>query len=82
MGNGIAQVAACAGYDVTMVDIEQAYVDRGITTIEKSLGKLVAKERMTQADADAARARISTAIDRQACADCDLVSRLYPRFWH
>ena len=78
MGNGIAQVAACAGYDVTMVDIEQAYVDRGITTIEKSLGKLVAKERMTQADADAARARISTAIDRQACADCDLVVEAVP----
>ena len=78
MGNGIAQVAACAGYDVTMVDIEQAYVDRGITTIEKSLGKLVAKERMTQADADAALARISTAIDRQACADCDLVVEAVP----
>lgn len=78
MGNGIAQVAACAGYDVTMVDIEQAYVDRGIATIEKSLGKLVAKERMTQADADAARARISTAIDRQACADCDLVVEAVP----
>lgn len=78
MGNGIAQVAACAGYDVIMVDIEQAYVDRGIATIEKSLGKLVAKERMTQADADAARARISTAIDRQACADCDLVVEAVP----
>ncbi|MDP6362625.1 MAG: 3-hydroxybutyryl-CoA dehydrogenase [Candidatus Poseidoniaceae archaeon] len=78
MGNGIAQVAACAGYDVTMVDIEQAYVERGIATIEKSLGKLVAKERMTQADADAARARISTAIDRQACADCDLVVEAVP----
>ena len=78
MGNGIAQVAACAGYDVTMVDIEQAYVDRGIATIEKSLGKLVAKERMTKADADAARARISTAIDRQACADCDLVVEAVP----
>ncbi len=78
MGNGIAQVAACAGYDVIMVDIEQAYVERGIATIEKSLGKLVAKERMTQADADAARSRISTAIDRQACANCDLVVEAVP----
>ena len=78
MGNGIAQVAACAGYDVIMVDIEQAYVERGIATIEKSLGKLVAKERMTQADADAARSRISTAINRQACADCDLVVEAVP----
>ena len=78
MGNGITQVAACAGYDVTMIDIEQAYVDRGLATIEKSLAKLVAKERMTQADADAARGRISTAIDRAACTDCDLVVEAVP----
>ena len=78
MGNGITQVAACAGYNVTMVDIEQAYVDRGLATIEKSLAKLVSKERMTQEDADAARARITTAVDRQACADCDLVVEAVP----
>ena len=78
MGNGITQVAACAGYNVTMVDIEQAYVDRGLATIEKSLTKLVSKERMTQADADAARGRITTAIDRKACADCDLVVEAVP----
>lgn len=78
MGNGITQVAACAGYDVTMIDIEQSYVDRGIATIEKSLAKLVLKERMTQEDADASRARISTAIDRAACADCDLVVEAVP----
>jgi 3-hydroxybutyryl-CoA dehydrogenase len=78
MGNGITQVAACAGYDVTMIDIEQSYVDRGIATIEKSLAKLVSKERMTQEDADASRARITTAIDRAACADCDLVVEAVP----
>ena len=38
MGNGIAQVAACAGYSVVMVDIQQDYVDKGISTIERSLG--------------------------------------------
>ena len=78
MGNGITQVAACAGYNVTMIDIEQAYVDRGIASIEKSLAKLVSKDRMSQEDADAARARISTAIDRTACADCDLVVEAVP----
>lgn len=78
MGNGITQVAACAGYDVTMIDIEQAYVDRGLATIEKSLAKLVSKERMTQEDADAARGRISTSIDRADCADCDLVVEAVP----
>ena len=40
MGNGITQVAACAGYDVIMIDIKQEFVDRGIATIEKSLAKL------------------------------------------
>ena len=39
MGNGITQVAACAGYDVIMIDIKQEFVDRGIATIEKSLAK-------------------------------------------
>jgi len=78
MGNGITQVAACAGIEVVMIDIQQEYVDKGIATIEKSLAKLVSKERMSQDDADAARARITTAIDRSACADVDLVVEAVP----
>ncbi|MBT05218.1 MAG: 3-hydroxybutyryl-CoA dehydrogenase [Euryarchaeota archaeon] len=78
MGNGITQVAACAGYQVVMIDIKQEFVDRGIATIEKSLSKLVSKERMTQEDADMARARISTAIDRSACHDVDLAIEAVP----
>ena len=78
MGNGITQVAACAGIEVVMIDIQQDFVDRGVATIEKSLAKLVSKERMTQEDADAARSRISTAIDRSACADADLVVEAVP----
>ena len=78
MGNGITQVAAAAGYNVTMIDIEQAYVDKGLATIERSLGKLVSKERMTQEDADATIARISLSTDRADCADCDLVVEAVP----
>lgn len=78
MGNGIAQVAASAGYEVLMVDIKQEFVDRGIATIEKSLGKLVAKERMTQQDADATLARIKTSTDRNDCRDVDLVVEAVP----
>ena len=78
MGNGITQVAACAGIEVVMIDIEQEYVDKGVATIEKSLAKLVSKERMSQEDADSARSRISTAIDRSACADVDLVVEAVP----
>lgn len=78
MGNGITQVAACAGYEVTMIDIKQEFVDRGIATIEKSLAKLVSKERMTQEDADTARSRISGATERTSAADADLVVEAIP----
>lgn len=78
MGNGIAQVAACAGYDVVMVDIKDEYVEKGLGTIQFSLGKLVSKGRMTQQEADSALARIVTGTDRSACADCDLVVEAVP----
>ena len=78
MGNGIAQVAALAGYNVVMVDIEQEYVDRGLTTIQKSLARLVSKERITQGDADSALARIGTDTERSACAEADLVVEAIP----
>jgi 3-hydroxybutyryl-CoA dehydrogenase len=78
MGNGITQVAAAAGYNVMMIDIQQEYVDKGLATIERSLGKLVSKERMSQEDADATLARISLSTDRADCADCDLVVEAVP----
>ena len=78
MGNGITQVAASAGYEVLMVDIKQEFVDRGIATIQKSLGKLVSKERMSQSDADETLARITTTTNRNDCADVDLVVEAVP----
>ena len=66
MGNGIAQVAACAGYEVTMIDIEESFVERGMAAIEGSLGKLVAKERMSREDADSALARVRTSTGKGA----------------
>ena len=78
MGNGIAQVAASAGYEVLMVDIKEEYVDRGMATIQKSLSKLVSKERMSQSGADETLARISTTTDRGECADVDLVVEAVP----
>ena len=78
MGNGIAQVAACAGYHVTMIDIEQSFVARGMESIELSLSKLVSKERMSQADAAAALARVRGSIDRGDASDCDLVVEAIP----
>ena len=78
MGNGIAQVAASAGYEVLMVDIKEEYVDRGMATIQKSLTKLVSKERISQSDADDTLNRISTTTDRGECADVDLVVEAVP----
>ena len=78
MGNGIAQVAACAGYSVVMIDIKQEYVEAGMAAIEKSLARLVAKERMTQTDADEALALVSVSTEKSAAADADLVVEAIP----
>ena len=78
MGNGITQVAACAGYEVTMIDIKQEFVDNGLANIERSLSKLVSKERMTQDESDAALSRISISTDRHSASDADLVVEAIP----
>ena len=71
MGNGIAQVAAVAGYDVVMRDIETAFVENGLDSIDDSLSRLVRKEKLSQSEADAARDRITgtTAFDDLAATD-------------
>jgi 3-hydroxybutyryl-CoA dehydrogenase len=61
MGAGIAQVAAVAGYEVTLVDVEPRQLERARAGIEASLAKLVEKGRVEESDAGAALARIATA---------------------
>ncbi len=78
MGNGIAQVAACAGYQVMMIDIEQSYVDKGMSSIEFSLSKLVSKDRMSQEEADTALALVNTSTSKEAASRCDLVIEAIP----
>lgn len=73
MGNGIAQTCAVRGYDVIMQDVSDAVLQRGLGTIQKSLGRLVSKEKISQADCDAAMGRIQTTVDIHAMADRDLV---------
>ncbi|HAW20693.1 MAG TPA: 3-hydroxybutyryl-CoA dehydrogenase [Flavobacteriales bacterium] len=63
MGNGIAHVFAQFGYDVNLIDIAQASLDRGIATITKNLDRQVAKERITADDKDSTLSRISTFTD-------------------
>ena len=72
MGNGIAQTAAQAGYDVFMNDISQEIVDRGMATVSKSLDRLIKKEKISAADKDAILGRIKGVTSYDAAADCDL----------
>ncbi|ESH95865.1 3-hydroxybutyryl-CoA dehydrogenase [Cupriavidus sp. HPC(L)] len=58
MGNGIAQACAVVGLDVVMVDISQGAVDKGIATIAGSLDRLIKKDKITEADKNAALARV------------------------
>nr|MBA3296477.1 NAD(P)-binding domain-containing protein [Acidobacteriota bacterium] len=73
MGNGIAQVFAQSGYEVHLVDAAAPALDRARVTIEKSLGKFVAKGKMTAEDRDAAVARVSTGNDVDALGPVDYV---------
>ncbi len=78
MGNGIAQVAACCGMEVTMVDIKQEFLDRGTSAISHSLDKLVSKERMSPQEADSALSRISSSTELESLSGCDLVVEAIP----
>lgn len=73
MGNGIAQVSAAAGLGVTMVDISEAAVARGLATVGSSLDRLVKKEKMTAADREATMSRILATTDKTKLTTCDLV---------
>ncbi len=74
MGNGITQVVAQAGYETTMADVKQEFVDRGMSAIKASLGKFVEKGKIGQADMDKALANIRTSTDlKQAAKDADYV---------
>ena len=78
MGNGIAQVAACCGMEVTMVDTKQEYLDKGVSAISDSLDKLVSRERLSREDADSALSRIESSVEVESLSDCDLVIEAIP----
>ena len=73
MGNGIAQVFAQSGFDVRLVDVAQPMLDRARASIEKSLGKLVEKGKLTPADRDAAMGRLATFTTADRLSDVDYV---------
>ena len=74
MGAGIAQVSARAGFEVTIRDMEDRFVENGLTTIKSNLGRAVSKGRLEQAESDAVLNRITGTTDLdQAAGDADLV---------
>ena len=72
MGSGIAQVAATAGFDVTVLEVEQKFLDKGFAGIEKSLAKFAEKGTIKESP-QAIRARLKGTTNKQDLADCDIV---------
>ena len=79
MGHGIAQVAATAGYNIVLRDIEQKFLDKAMEKIKWSLDKLATKEKITQQEADAIYSRIKPVVDlAEAVKDAELVIEVVP----
>jgi 3-hydroxybutyryl-CoA dehydrogenase len=76
MGSGIAQVCAVAGYDVTVLEQEQKFLDKGFAVIEKSLAKFAEKPEktgITPEKAKESRTRIKGTTSQKDLADCDII---------
>lgn len=73
MGGGIAQVAAVSGFEVVLYDLSNEVLERGIGVIQGSLARMVKKEKLTQAEADQAVARIKLTTAMADLADTDIV---------
>ena len=73
MGSGIAQVCAQAGFDVTVREVDQAAIDRGYSSVDGSLARLVKSGRTTADDARAARGRLRSTTDLADLRDVDVV---------
>jgi 3-hydroxybutyryl-CoA dehydrogenase len=72
MGSGIAQVAAMAGFEVTVLEAEQRFLDKGFSGIDKSLAKFAEKGKLKDA-VDTVRARLKGTLKHDDLADCDIV---------
>jgi 3-hydroxybutyryl-CoA dehydrogenase len=73
MGNGIAQVFALSGREVVMVDIKDEFLEKAVATIEKNLGRMVKKEKITKEQAKEALSRITTSTKVEDTASVQLV---------
>ncbi len=73
MGGGIAEVAAKSGFDVTVCEVTDEFLEKGEARIRKSMERAVQKEKLTAEDRDAALQRLSFTTDVSDLQDCDIV---------
>lgn len=79
MGNGITQSVAMSGkYKVVMVDVNQAAVDNGMKIIEKSLGRIVKKGKMTKDESQAVLSKITPTMEFESVKEADFVVEAIP----
>jgi len=78
MGNGIAQVSAEAGYDVTLMDIKEELISKALATIEKSLDRKIKKGAIQEGEKQETMLRIRTTLDIKDARDVDLVIEAIP----
>jgi 3-hydroxybutyryl-CoA dehydrogenase len=73
MGNGITHVFARSGYRVLLCEVEQRFLDRGLETIRKNMGRETQKGKFSLTEMDDALARIEGTLNRTSLAECDLI---------
>ena len=78
MGNGIAQVTAEAGYNATMMDIKEEFINKGLASIEKSLDRKIKKGSLQEGDKKPIMSRIRTTLEIKDARDADLVIEAIP----
>jgi 3-hydroxybutyryl-CoA dehydrogenase len=73
MGNGIAHTAAASGFDITLIDVAQPFLDRGMSTISANLQRGVDKGKMTADEKESVLGRIKASTNVDDAKDADLV---------
>jgi 3-hydroxybutyryl-CoA dehydrogenase len=73
MGNGIVHVAAKSGFKVILLDVEQRFLDRALSTISRNMDREVAKNKISDSDKSAALQRITATTSSAAMADADFI---------
>jgi 3-hydroxybutyryl-CoA dehydrogenase len=78
MGNGIAQVAATAGFDVILRDVSESALERALGTIKKSLDRVAKAGKLSESDVTAIMGRITATTELEECANVDYVIEAIP----